>query len=62
MAEKKITFEESLKKLELAAEKLKAQDTSLEDAIANYEEGLKHYRECSRILDEAQQKVEVLTK
>ncbi|MDO4834054.1 MAG: exodeoxyribonuclease VII small subunit [Bacillota bacterium] len=62
MAEKKITFEESLKKLELAAEKLKAQDTSLEDAITNYEEGLKHYRECSRILDEAQQKVEVLTK
>ena len=55
-------FEESLKKLEEASEKLRSQETSLEDAISNYEEGLKAYKECARILEEAQQKVEVLTK
>ncbi len=62
MAEEKLTFEQSLKKLEEASEKLKSQETSLEDAIKNYEEGLKAYKECSIILEEAQQKVEVLTK
>ena len=40
MSEKKTTFEESLKKLEAASEKLKSQDTSLEEAINNYQEGL----------------------
>lgn len=62
MSEKKTTFEESLKKLEAASEKLKSQDTSLEDAIRYYEEGLESYRECDRILSEAEQKVEVLKK
>ena len=41
MAEKKTTFEESLKKLEEASEKLKSQETSQEDAIKNYEEALR---------------------
>ena len=62
MSEKKTTLEETLKKLEAASEKQKSQDTSLEEAINNYQEGLKHYNECSRILKEAEQKVEVLTK
>ena len=33
MEEKKTNFEESLKKLEEASEKLRSQDTSLEEAI-----------------------------
>ncbi len=62
MPKVKETFEESLKKLETASEKLKSQDTSLEEAIKNYEEGLKYYKACSEILNEAKQKVEVITK
>ncbi len=61
MTEKKPSFEESLKRLEAASEKLKSPETSLEDAIKNYEKGLQAYKECAKILEEAQQKVEVLT-
>jgi hypothetical protein len=42
MTEKKQSFEEALKKLELASEKLKSDNISLEDAIKNYEEGIKY--------------------
>ena len=62
MAEKKITFEGELKELEKASEKLKSQDVSLEDAIKSYEEGLKHYKKCSEILEEAEARIETLTK
>ena len=56
MAEKKKNFEESLKKLEKISTSLKAEDITLEDAIKQYEE------ECSEILQDAQQRIETLTK
>ena len=62
MAENKHSFEEPLKKLELASEKLKSDNISLEDAIKNYEEGIKYYKECTEILENANQKIETLTK
>ena len=62
MDEKKMTFEETLKKLEEASEKLRSQDTSLEDAIKSYEEGIKYDRQCTEILDDASQRIETLTK
>lgn len=62
MTEKKPAFEESLKKLEEASEKLRSQNVPLEEAIESYKEGLKHYRECREILDEAVQQIETLTK
>ena len=37
--DEKMTFEETLKKLEEASEKLRSQETSLEDAIKYYEDG-----------------------
>lgn len=61
MAEKK-TFESSLKKLEEISEKLRSPDISLEDAMKSYEEGVRYYRECSEILEKAEQKIETLTK
>lgn len=62
MTDKKTGFEEALKKLESSAEKLRAEDIPLEEAIRCYEEGIKHYRECRDILDKANQKIETLTK
>lgn len=62
MSDKKMSFEEALKKLELCAEKLRGQDTTLEEAMKNYEEGLTAYRDCRDILEEASQKIETLTK
>ena len=48
MTEKKKNFEETLKKLEEAAQKLKSDDIPLEEAM--------------KILDKAEQKIETLAK
>lgn len=58
----KPVFEESLKKLEAASENLKKDNISLEDALKNFEEGIKYYNECSEILNSAKQKIETYTK
>ena len=54
-----LTFEESMKKLEEMAEKIKSEETTLEEAIAYYEEGIKCYRQCSNILENAEQKIQI---
>lgn len=61
MTSKKPSFEESLKKLEAASEKLRRQDVPLQEAIESYKEGLKHYEACKAILDEASAEIETLT-
>ena len=53
---------DSLKKLEKISTSLKAEDITLEDAIKQYEEGIRYYKECSEILQDAQQRIETLTK
>ena len=50
------------KTVEEASAKLKSEDISLEDAIKSYEEGIKYYKECSEILEKAEQKIETLTR
>lgn len=54
-----MTFEESIKRLELLAEKIRDENTTLEDAIACYEEGIACYETCNKILSDAQQKIEI---
>ena len=51
----------NLKKQEISS-KLKAEDITLEDAIKQYEEGIRYYKECSEMLQDAQQRIETLTK
>ncbi len=58
----KPVFEESLKKLEQASENLKKDNISLEDALMNFQEGIRYYKECSEILESAKQKIETYTK
>jgi exodeoxyribonuclease VII small subunit len=55
-------FEVSLKKLEETVKKLESGDLSLEDSIKVFEEGVRHSAICSRKLNEAQRKVEMLLK
>lgn len=63
MADKeKLTFEQALKKLEDASDSLNSDETTLEEAMKNYENGIKYYKECSEILKEAKQKIEVFQK
>jgi len=55
-------FETSLKKLEEAVNRLESGDLSLDDSLKAFEEGVKHASLCSRKLNEAQKKVELLLK
>ncbi|MCQ2548128.1 MAG: exodeoxyribonuclease VII small subunit [Clostridia bacterium] len=56
---KELNFEEKYNKLEEAVNKLSS-NLSLEEAINAYNEGLKYYKECETILDQANQKIEII--
>lgn len=55
-------FETSIKKLEESVARLESGELSLEDSLKVFEEGIKHSAICSRKLNEAQRKVEILLK
>ena len=56
-----IDFEASLKQLEVIAAQLEAEDVGLNDAMALYEQGMRLVKNCQKILQTAEQKVEILT-
>jgi exodeoxyribonuclease VII small subunit len=62
MAAKKkaATFEQALEELEELVERLEAGDLPLEEALADFERGVKLTRECQQKLAIAEQKVKVL--
>lgn len=60
--EKKNSFEESYARLSESAEAIKKDGISLEDAISHYEAGIKHYENCTRILENAKQKIQLYDK
>ena len=53
-------IEEALKKLEKSVEQLESGDLPLEKALEVFENGIKMSRVCSKKLEEAEQKVELL--
>ena len=53
----KNSFEERLKQLEAAVEKLESGDLSLEESLEVYEMGMKRVLECRESLQKAEQKV-----
>jgi len=55
-------FETSLKKLEDAVSRLESGELSLDESIKVFEEGVKNAAICSRKLNEAEQRVELLLK
>lgn len=61
-SEKGPTFEEQMTRLEEIAAELESGELGLEKAIERYEEGVKRYRECHKILSSAEKKVEILTR
>jgi exodeoxyribonuclease VII small subunit len=58
MAEK--SFEISLKELEEIVHQLETEDLPLEKALALFEQGTSLSKTCSKTLDEAEKKIEVL--
>lgn len=61
MSDKK-TFEESIKRLEEVVKLLERGDAPLDDALALFEEGTSLIKSCSKMLDNAEQKVTLLVK
>lgn len=60
MKEKK--FEEALERLEEIVKKMEEGDMTLEESLEAFEEGVRLSRFCSKKLDEAERKVEILLK
>ena len=57
-----IKFEDALTRLEEIVEKLEEGDLPLEESLSAFEEGIKLSRVCAKLLNEAERKVEILTK
>lgn len=55
-------FETALKKLEEVVNRLESGDLSLDDSLKAFEEGVKMAGFCTKKLDEAEKKVEILLK
>ena len=55
------SFEESLVALEKIVAELESGKLGLSDALARYEEGVKHLKGCQQLLEEAERKIELLS-
>lgn len=60
MAAKKLNFEQSLSRLEEIVDKLESGELALSDSMKLFEEGAGLVASCTKMLDEAEQKVSVL--
>src|SRR5262245_11902156 len=55
------SFEDSLNKLEKIVAELESGKLGLSDALARYEEGVKHLKGCQQLLEMAERKIELLS-
>ena len=55
------TFEESLEELEKIVAELESGQLGLSDALARYEQGVKHLKSCQQLLERAERKIELLS-
>lgn len=56
-----VDFEQALKELESLVERMEQGDLSLEESLKSFERGIALTRQCQKALQEAEQKVEILT-
>ena len=61
-AEEKKSFETMMERLEALVEKLEGGNLSLEDSIKSFEEGMGLVKQCSSVLQEAEQRIQKLTR
>ena len=62
MAKQKQTFEEALTELEEIVEAIEQGDVPLEKSIDKYADGIKLIKQCRGILDQAEKKIQLLSK
>jgi exodeoxyribonuclease VII small subunit len=58
----KTRFEDALKRLEGVVEQLEDGEIALEEALKLFEEGVRLSRVCAKKLDEAEKKIEILSR
>ncbi|MCK5312227.1 MAG: exodeoxyribonuclease VII small subunit [Desulfobacteraceae bacterium] len=58
----KISFEDSIEKLETIVKELESGELPLEDAIEKFELGIKHSVYCNDLLDKTEKKISILLK
>lgn len=58
----KLTFEQAIEKLRAIVEKVESGDIGLEESIDQYEVGCKLIKRCRTILNQAEQRIETLSK
>ncbi len=61
MAQRKKTFEENLSELEAIIAELESGNAPLDKCISMFEDGVKLSDECIKMIDQAQQKITILT-
>ncbi len=54
------TFENNLQQLTEVIQKMEQQDVGLEESLKLYEQGVKLTRQCQKIIDDAEKKIEKL--
>ena len=59
---KKVSFEETMIKLEEIAAELEKGDLNLEESVSKFEEGMKLSKECSNLLEDAEKRITILIK
>ena len=57
----KPNFEEALTELETLVERMEQGELSLEESLKAFERGIELTRTCQKALDEAEQRIEILT-
>ena len=57
---KQENFETKIKKLEEIVADLEKGDTSLEDSLKKFEEGMKISKDCNKLLQEAEKKITII--
>lgn len=62
MMKEKQPFEEDIKRLQKIVEDLSSGKLTLGESLKKYEEGVKLAQSCSSVLNDAQRKVDLLTK
>ena len=58
---KKLTFEQALEQLEQIVSRIEQGETSLEESIEKYAEGITLIKQCRKILDAAEKKIQLLS-
>lgn len=55
-----INFEEAIKKLEEITAELEKGDLSLDESVKKFEEGMKLSKECNKILEDSEKRINIL--